>query len=134
MIQLETAYATTPSVAATIVRLQRGGSHLPASNVGGITFQPASPVKLAGYSGRQFDGNVWGIFGHTFVPFSATTRGASPADSYHLDKGESFRLVALNVKGKTVVLLYDNIALPAERFPTFIASANRFLVSLTFDA
>ena len=132
IVQLETAYAATPSVAATIARLQRGGSHLPASNVGGTTFQRAAPVELAGYSGRQFDGNVWGIYGHTFVPFSASTRGASPADSYHLDKGESFRLVALNVNGKTVVLLYDNIALPAEQFPVFIASANQLLRSLTF--
>jgi hypothetical protein len=134
ILQLETAYGPTPSVAATIARLQRGGSHLPASNVGGTTFQAAAPVKLAGYSGRQFDGNVWGIYGHTFVPFSATTGGASPADSYHLDKGESFRLVALNVNGKTVVLLYDNIALPAQQFPAFIASANRLLRSLTFHA
>jgi hypothetical protein len=121
-------------VAATIARLQRGGSHPPASKVGGITFHATSAVKLSGYSGRQFDGNVWGIFGHTFVPFSATTRGASPADSYHLDKGELFRLVALNVRGKTVVLLYDNIALPVERFPAFIASANRLLRSVTFHA
>ena len=134
IVQLETAYGPTPSVAATIAHLQRGGSHLPASHVGGTTFHAATPVKLAGYAGRQFDGTVWGIYGHTFVPFSATTRGASPADSYHLEKGESFRLVALNVNGKTVVLLYDNIALPIEQFPAFIASANRLLRSLTFHA
>ena len=134
IVQLETAYGPTPSVTATIARLQRGGSHLPASNVGGTTFKAVAPVRLAGYTGRQFDGAVWGIYGHTFVPVSATTGGASPADAYHLDKGESFRLVALNVNGKTVVLLYDNVALPAERFPAFIASANRLLRSLTFHA
>ncbi len=104
VVELETAYGPTPSVAATIARLRRGGSHLPASHVGGITFQAASPVNLAGYPGRQFDGTVWGIYGHTFVPFSATTGGASPADSFRADQGEVFRLVALNVNGKTVVL------------------------------
>ena len=134
LVQLETAYGPTPSVTATIARLQRGGSHLPGSNIGGTTFKAASPVRLAGYPGRQFDGTVWGIYGHTFVPFSATTGGASPADSFHLEKGESFRLVALNVNSKTVVLLYDNVALPAERFPAFIASADRLLRSLTFHA
>ena len=106
----------------------------PGEHIGGITFKAASPVKLAGYPGRQFDGNVWGIYGHTFVPFSPKTGGASPADSFHLEKGESFRLVALNVNSKTVVLLYDNVALPAERFPAFIASADRLLRSLTFHA
>ena len=134
VVEIETAYGPTSSVAASIARLREGGSHLPASHVGGITFQAASPVKLAGYSGRQFDGNVWGIYGHTFVPFSPKTGGASPPDSFRAEKGEVFRIVALSVRGKTVVLFLDNISLPAERFHAFIASANRLLRSVTFAA
>ena len=134
VVEIETAYGPTPSVAATIARLRLGGSHLPESHVGGITFHAASPAKVAGYSGRQFEGNVWGIYGHTFVPFSPRTGAASPPDSFRVEKGEVFRIVALSVKGKTVVLFFDNISLPTERFPAFIASANQLLRSVTFAA
>jgi hypothetical protein len=134
VVEIETAYGPTPSVAATIARLRRGGSHLPESHVGGITFQAASPVKLTGYSGLQFDGHVWGIYGHTFVPFSPKTGGASPPDSFRVEKGEVFRIVALSVQDKTVVLFLDNISLPTERFPAFITSANRLLRSVAFAA
>ena len=48
LVQLETAYGPTPSVTATIARLQRGGSHLPASNIGGIDIQSG----VAGPPGR----------------------------------------------------------------------------------
>ncbi len=116
---IETAFGATSSVAATISRLRAGGSHAPDTNVGGTSFQQVSPVRLAGYLGQQFDGNVWGIFGHTFVPFSAKTHGASPADSFHLQKGEVFRLMALDVKGKTIALLFENWKLPADEFPPF---------------
>jgi hypothetical protein len=124
VIQIVTAYGSTPSVAATVGRLHIGGS--------GVTYQPTTAVKIAGFSGRRFDGVVFGRFGHVFVPFSAKTGGASPPDSYRLDAGEVFRIFVLDVKGKTVVLFLDNVTLPAERFPVFIASANRLLASLKF--
>jgi len=132
VISLETAFGPTPSVAATVARLRAGGSHAPETNIGGTTFQEPSPVKLAGYSGRQFDGNVWGIYGHTFIPFSPKTHGASPPDSFRLEKAELFRIIVLNVRGKTVVLLLENWKLPAEQFPTFLTSANKLLKSLKF--
>jgi hypothetical protein len=121
-VVVETAFGATPSVAATIERLRAGGS--------GATYEEPSPVTLAGYSGMQFDGEVWGKWGHPFVPFSPVTHGASPPDAMFLKKGEVFRLVALDVKGKTVVLLFENWKLPADRFPTFLASATRLLGSL----
>ena len=82
----------------------------------------------------QFDGNVWGVFGHSFVPFTPKTRGASPSDSWHIDKGEAFRFVVLSVKGKTVVVFEESFGLAADQFPTFLMDANRVLASLRFTA
>ena len=53
-IWIETAYGPTPSVAAAIARLRTGGSHLPDTHIGGVTFGEPSPVKLAGFSGRRY--------------------------------------------------------------------------------
>jgi hypothetical protein len=131
-IFIETAFGPTPSVAATIARLRVGGSHLPESHFGGVSFQRPSPVKLAGYSGRQFDGQVWGKFGKVFIPFSPQTHGASPPDSFRFDKGEVFRIIVIDVRGKTVVLFEENWKLPAEQFPAFLTSANRLLTTLEF--
>ena len=125
-IELETAFGPTPSVAATITRLRTGGS--------GVTLKKPTPVKIAGYSGRQFDGEVWGKWGHGFIPFSPKTHGGSPPDEFYLQKGEAFRLIALNVRGKTVVLALASMELPAEQFPAFLTSANRLLKTLKFPA
>jgi hypothetical protein len=127
---VETGIGATPSVTATIARLRTGGSHEPESHVGGTRFGEPSSTRLAGHTGLEFDGEVWGIFGHTFVPFSATTHGASPPDSFHLEKGEVFRLVALRAGGKTVVVLFENWKLPADQFPAFLTSADRMLATL----
>jgi hypothetical protein len=127
---IETAYGPTPSVAATIARLRIGGSHLPDEHIGGTTFQEPTPVRVAGYSGQQFDGNVWGIYGRTFVPFTPKTHGASPADHIYVGKDEAFRIIALNVRGKTVVLTLESAELPAEQFPAFLDSASRLLASI----
>jgi hypothetical protein len=121
-VVIETAYGPTPSVAATIARLRTGGS--------GTTYEAPTPVKIAGYSGMRFDGEVWGKWGHPFIPFSSATHGASPPDAMFLKKGEVFRLVALDVKGKTVVLLFENWKLPPDQFPGFLDSASRLLGSL----
>ena len=134
LVEIVTALGPTPSVAAIIARLRTGGSHEPESKIGGITFDEPSPVKIAGYSGRQFEGEVWGKWGHGFIPFSPSTHGGSPSDYLRLDKGEAFRLIALNVRGKTVVLFFESAALPADQFPAFLTSANRLLKTLKFPA
>ncbi len=123
-INLVTPIGPTPSVADTIGRLRSGGS--------GTTYERTTPVKIAGFTGRRFDGEVWGKWGHVFVPFSAQTGGASPPDSLRLDKGEVFRIIALNVRGRTVVLVVENWALPPEQFAGFLGIAGRMLATLRF--
>jgi hypothetical protein len=131
VIAIETAYGPTPSVAATIADLRFGGSSLPETHLGGVEFGKPTAVKLAGYTGQQFDGQVWGKFGHTFLPFSPHVRGpSSPSDSTYLRKGEAFRFVVLDVHGKTVVVGLESFGLPADQFPAFLASASRLLKSL----
>jgi hypothetical protein len=126
VVQIVTAFGSTPSVAATVARLQAGGS--------GTNYQKASRVTLAGYRGIRLDGNVWGRFGHTFIPFSSKTNGASPADSFKAEKGETFRFVVVDVHHKTVVFFYDSIKLTPNQFADFLTSANRLLASLRFGA
>jgi hypothetical protein len=133
LIAIETAFGTTASVAATIADLRYGGSSLPQTHLGGVEFGAPTAVRIAGHSGQQFDGQVWGRFGHTFLPFSPHVRGpASPPDANHMRAGEAFRFVVLDVRGKTVVLGFESFGLPAEQFPTFLGSANRLLKSLSF--
>jgi hypothetical protein len=135
LIAIETAFGTTASVAATIANLRYGGSSLPQTHLGGVEFGAPTAVRIAGYSGKQFDGQVWGKFGHTFLPFSPHLRGpASPPDANHMRAGEAFRFVVLDVRGKTVVLGFESLGLPAEQFPTFLATASRLLKSLSFPA
>ena len=126
VITIMTAIGPTPSVSATVARIRQGGS--------GITLQKASPARVAGYGGTRFDGNVWGVFGHSFVPFTPKTHGASPSDSWHTDKGEAFRFIVRGVKGKTVVVFEESFGLSADQFPAFVTDANRVLASLRFTA
>ena len=117
-----TSYGRTPSVAATVNGLRSRGS--------GAAYQPATPVKLAGFSGTQFDGTVIGD-SHVFVPFSPPAHVATfYPDAFKLGHGEVFRVVVLDIEGKTVVFFVENAALPAEQFPAFLNSANRILGSV----
>jgi len=126
MVEIETAFGATPSTPAILARLRSAG--------GGATFGSTKRITLAGFPGWQIDGNVFGRFGHVFVPFSTRTGGASPPDSSRLEPGEAFRLVVLDVRGKRVVLMFASAALPAEQFPTFLAEAATLLKSLRFPA
>ncbi|HZQ64951.1 MAG TPA: hypothetical protein VFA66_06970 [Gaiellaceae bacterium] len=119
------SYDPTPSVAATVAQLRTGV---------GATFQATRPARLAGFSGSQFDGQVTGKH-HVFVPFSPVTHAATfHPDAYRFDAGEVFRIVVLSVRGRTVVLLLENVALPADQFPAFLDSAGKLLGSLRFPA
>jgi len=123
-ISMITSYGRTRSVAATVAQLRTGGS--------GATYQPTSHVELGGVSGSEFDGKVVGR-SHVFVPFTPLTRTARyHPDAYRFYQGEVFRIIVLGVRGKTVVLLLENAALPAVQFPAFLASANRILGTLRF--
>ena len=46
--------------------------------------------------------------------------------------GDVFRVIVLDVRGKTVVVFVENAALPEERFPAFLEQATRLLESLRF--
>jgi hypothetical protein len=123
-ISMISSYAPTASVAATVAQLRSAGS--------GASYQGTTHVQLAGLSGLQFDGQVTGRT-HTFVPFSPVTHAATyHPDAYRFYRGEVFRIIVLNARGKTVVLLLENAALPADQFPTFLKSANQILGTLRF--
>jgi hypothetical protein len=124
LIAIETAFGPTPSVGAIVARLRSAG--------GEAIYGPTTRVSLAGYSGSQVDGTVIGRFGHAFVPFSPESRGAIPADSYRLDRGEKFRIIVLDVRGTRVVLFVESFKLPQREFPSFLSAANQILGSLEF--
>lgn len=126
LIAIETAFGSTPPVTAILARLRSAGS--------GATYGKTTRVTLAGFAGWQIDGKVFGRFGHVFVPFSPKTGSASPPDSYKLDKGETFRIIVLDVRGKRVVLFLESFRLPTKQFPAFLTAANQILKSLEFPA
>jgi hypothetical protein len=123
-IEIETAFGPTPSVAAALARLRSAG--------GGATFEKTTRVRIAGYPGWQIDGNVFGRFGHVFVPFTPRTGGASPPDHYQMLKGETFRVIVLDVRGKRVVVFLESFKLTPEQFAAFLPEANQILKSLKF--
>jgi hypothetical protein len=123
-ISMISSYGPTRSVASTVAQLRTGGS--------GATYQATSHVELGGFSGREFDGRVVGK-SHVFIPFTPLTHTARyHPDAYRFNQGEVFRIIVLGVRGKTVVLLLENAALPADQFPAFLTSAGQILATLRF--
>ena len=122
-ITIMTPYAATPSVAATVARLRTGGH--------GATYQASSPVKLAGYSGVQFDGQVVGKE-HAFIPFTPK----SNVGMWHPDASwagpEDFRIIVLGVRGKTVVVYVENSKSAPDPFPAFLTKADTILNTVKF--
>jgi hypothetical protein len=51
-----------------------------------------------------------------------------------MNQGEAFRIIVLNVRGKTVVVFIDSVALSADQFPAFLIKADTILKSLRFPA
>jgi hypothetical protein len=51
-----------------------------------------------------------------------------------MGQGEVFRIIALNMKGKTVIVYLENAQLPADQFPTFLTQAATLLKTLKFVA
>jgi hypothetical protein len=125
-ILIMTSYGTTPSLATAVNRLRTG---LPRTEV---TYQPTTRIRLAGFYGYQFDGQVVGQH-HIFLPFTPPggAVGGGP-DAVEVEDGWVLRVIALNVRGKTVVIFIANVALPANQFPDFLTKANRILRTLAF--
>ena len=129
LITIMTAYARTPSVAATVNVLRTRGH--------GATYEASAPVKLGGFTGVQFDGQIVGAKnrdhnGHYFIPFSPRSNAAKYYPDEYPVYGDVFRVIVLNVHGKTVVVYIENVALPADQFPDFLTKAEQILASLRF--
>ena len=129
IVVVMTAYASTPSVAATVAGLRTRGH--------GATYQANSTVKVGGFSGIQFDGQV--VTKHIFVPFSPPSNGGGAypgkSDAYEVAHNQArgiFRVIVLNVRGKTVVVYLDSAALPTDQFPSFVTKADKMLKTLSF--
>ena len=121
LIVIMTAYAKTPSVATTVARL-RSQQH-------SATYGAPSPVRLVGFSGVEFDGQVAAGGTHIFVPFSKENHFQ---DTFFVGGSEVFRVIVLSVRGKTVVVFIDSFALPPDEFPAFLTKAGKVLSSLRF--
>ena len=103
----------------------RRWDHLPSSVAGqaGGVFGPAVRRQRLGY-----------LRPHVRSVLTQDRRGESPR---FLPRSRRARCSGSSLSAsedKTVVLFLDNISLPTERFPAFIASANRLLRSVTFAA
>jgi hypothetical protein len=100
------APGTKQSAATTIQLLHtvRASSPQVGIKVGSVT-----DVTLHGYPAKQFDGEVTGPEGHTFVPFSGKSNGSSEAagDHFKLLHNDLFRIIVTTIKGTPVVFFLD---------------------------
>jgi hypothetical protein len=129
MISFMAAYAPTPSAAATVNVLRTRGH--------GATYEPTTPTTVAGFSGLQFDGKIVGAknydhIGHFFVPYSAKSSAAKYYPDEYGVYGDVFRVIVLNVRGKTVIVYIENVGLPIDQFPVFLTKAEQLLSGVTF--
>jgi hypothetical protein len=113
--------AMTLSPAATLAQ--------PLSRIGSWNFSPyqrPSPVKRWTVAGRQavyFDASVP-------KPGRWVLVGSNPPER-PIDHDNSFRMAALSVRGKTVVVI---ITAPVAAFPRFLPIAKRLVASLRFQS
>jgi len=129
LISIMTAYAATPSVAATVNVLRTRGR--------GASYEASTPVALGAYSGIQFDGEIVGAknsdhTGHYFVPFTPRSHAARYYPDEYPVYGDVFRVIVLDVHGKTVVVYVENVGLPRRQFPAFLVKAEGILKTLRF--
>jgi hypothetical protein len=129
-IGMISAPGSTQSAATTLHRLRTERADGP--NVG-MTVEPSVAVKIGGFSGQQFDGVVTGQFGHTFVPFSGKSGGASSSAGDHdrLPQGAAFRIIVLNVRGKVIFFEIDSDRTSTQD-PDLLADAMKIIHSLKF--
>jgi hypothetical protein len=152
-ITIEAAAGATPTATATIERLH-ATPHIDAG--------PIKAARVAGFAGRTFDATIVGIDhppfcrthscpGHggvSLAPFTTNlhcgfcthTMKGETQDVKYGAKGQLFRITALDVRGKTVVIYVESTFaeqprfLPAKTFPTFLPYAKQLLATLRFPA
>lgn len=123
-ISIVTSQQRTRSASSIVNWLRTRGS--------GAEYGPVSPVKLAGYAGREFDATIVGKE-HVFLAFSHPTGSSQPyGDSFFLDKGSLVRIIVLNIRGHAVVIYIEKAALTADQFPAFLTRADAILKTLKF--
>jgi hypothetical protein len=85
-------------VATTVHRLQ---TERASGDRVGIKIATTVNVRIDGFAGKQFDGIVTGKYGHTFVPFSGASPGASSSvgDHNRFPYNDPFRIVVVAVHG-----------------------------------
>jgi hypothetical protein len=129
-IVLEAGVAPGDSVQATMTRLRARLSDFQRQS--GV-----SKVSVAGFSGLSYDGRLRDGNGstHRFVPFSSSDGSQATTDSRKIEtnygKGEAFRIMVLDIRGKPVVVYLEGETAPPDKFPAFLAFANRLLRTLT---
>ena len=127
-VALETGMGKTGSVAQVLENLRS----TPKTSV----TAPVS-VRVAGYSGQQFDATVTGTEpgqnGEAFVPFSGNPRPGG--DHMFVRKGWKLRIIVVGVRGKTVVI-YEQPSIDKleKTFPAFTGAAKRLLATLVLGA
>jgi len=131
LVTIMTAYARTPSVAATVHVLQTRGH--------GAAYSAAAPVKVAGFSGLQFDGKLTGArnrdgVGHYFVPWGKPSHTARYYPDEYPVMGDEFRVTVLDVHGKTVIAYVDAGPLGHDEYVALVAKADALLASLRFPS
>jgi hypothetical protein len=116
--------------AATTLRLLK--TERADSTAVGTSLEPQIAVTVGGFRGWQFDGVATGQYGHTFVPFSGHSRTARDAagDKLHYDHGKAFRIIVVDVRGKTLVFFLDSDASTIDL--NFSNAATKLLKSLRF--
>lgn len=100
----------------------------------GITTGPVVALTIASFAGEQFDGTVTGQYGHTFVPFSGKSSGASSSAGDHdrLPRNTAFRIIVLNVRGKPIFFELDHGDKQGRFDPGFLSAATQLLRALKF--
>jgi hypothetical protein len=127
IVMVMASYSRTWSVAATVKSLRTRGQ--------GATYEPTSAVKVGGFTGVQFDGQVTAAL-HRFVPFSPPTNKATsfPDEIDVHGAGHGFRFIVLNVRGQTVIVFVGTEALSADQFAAFLSEADGVVRSLKFPS
>ena len=90
-------------------------------------------LRLHGPPAKQFDGDVTGPEGHTFVPFSGRSSGSSEAagDHFKLLHNDLFRIIVTTIKGTPVVFFLDAGGAPKLN-TEFLREATRIVNAMRF--
>jgi hypothetical protein len=125
LVLIETSFAPTRSVRGTMARLR--------ARLGDVAAGEVTPTRVAGYGGLRYDGRVTGSY-HRFVPFSDSDGSKPSTDSMRLFRYQRFRVIVLDVRGRTVVVYVQSAedVTKSASFPAFLPFAERILASLRF--